>query len=221
MSVTRMIAKCCSIALVAGVLGGCGSLLSPRPDATKFYLLTPTSETATASAAPAPAAPAGAGGSFTLGLGPVKLPPYLDRLEVVTRAAPNRVELSKADRWGESLPNNFSSVLLRDLSADVGTQRIVPFPWYSTTHVDVAVQVDVYRFETDAQGSAQLTAKWTITDGTDKNVVLYSAESSFAQSSKPGDMTDAAAALSRTVADLSRQIAGAVQQVRLRNGPNP
>jgi uncharacterized lipoprotein YmbA len=218
MTQTRILAKCCSIALVAGLLAGCGSLLAPRPDATKFYLLTPTSETATASAAAPP--PSGAGGSFTLGLGPVKLSPYLDRLEVVTRAAPNRVELSKTDRWGESLPNNFSTVLLRDLSADVGTQRIVPFPWYSTTHVDVAVQVDVYRFETDSQGSAQLTAKWTITDGTDKNLLLYSAESNFTQTSKPGDVTDAAAALSRTVADLSRQIASAVQQVRAHNGPN-
>ncbi|HYL57885.1 MAG TPA: PqiC family protein [Candidatus Acidoferrales bacterium] len=216
MTRTPMVAKCCSIALVAGLLAGCGSLLSPRPDATKFYLLTPASETATAAAA-APA-PSGAGGAFTLGLGPVKLPPYLDRLEVVTRAAPNRVELSKTDRWGESLPNNFASVLLRDLSADVGTQRIVGFPWYNTTHVDIAVQVDVYRFETDPQGSAQLTAKWTITDGTDKNLVLYSAESNFTQTSKPGDMTDAAAALSRTVGDLSKQIAGAVQQVRAQSG---
>jgi uncharacterized lipoprotein YmbA len=216
MTSTLTVAKWCTIAAVAGLLAGCGPFLAPRPDATKFYLLTPTSETA---AAAVPAA-SSASGTFTLGLGPVKLPPYLDRLEVVTRAAPNRVELSKTERWGESLPNNFASVLLRDLSADVGTQRIVAFPWYSTTHVDLAVQVDVYRFETDAQGTAQLTAKWTITDGTDKNLVLYSTESNLTQPSKPGDATDAAAALSRTVGDLSKQIASMVQQVRAHNGPH-
>jgi len=56
------------------------------------------------------------------------------------------------------------------------TQQIVTFPWYSTTHLDLQVQVEVYRFETDAQGNAQLSAKWTIRDGTGKNI-LYSAES--------------------------------------------
>ena len=220
MTSTLTVAKCCTIAAIAGVLAGCGSILAPRPDPSKFYLLTPTSETAGAAATPAaPTAPT-ANGNFTLGLGPVKLPPYLDRVEVVTRAAPNRLELSKTDRWGESLPNNFTSVLVRDLSADVGTQRIVAFPWYNTTHVDLQVQVDVYRFETDAQGTAQLTAKWTISDGTDKNLVLYSAESNLTQTSKPGDTTEAAAALSRTVSDLSREIANMVQQMRARIGSN-
>jgi len=91
---------------------------------------------------------------------------------------------------------------------------------YSTTHIDLQVQVEVYRFETDAQGNAQLSAKWTIRDGTGKNI-LYSAESNLTQPSKPGDTTDAAAALSRTVNDMSREIANMVQQVRTRNTTPP
>jgi hypothetical protein len=162
----------------------------------------------------------GATGGFTLGLGPVKLPPYLDRPEVVTRSAPNRLDLSKTDRWGESLQNNFTSVLTRDLAAQIGTQQIVVFPWYSTTHLDLQVQVEVYRFETDAQGSAQLSAKWTIRDGLGKNI-LYTGESNLTQPSKPGDTADAAAALSRAVNDMSREIANMVQQVRTRNTTPP
>lgn len=189
---------------VAVAMLGCGPILAPTPDRAKFYLLTPADS--------APAA-SSLGSDFTLGLGPVKLPPYLDRPEVVTRAAPNRLELSKTDRWGESLQTSFTTVLSRDLAAQLGTHQILVFPWYSTAHIDLQVEVDVYRFETDGKGDAQLSARWTINNPVDKSI-LYSAESNLTQPSKPGDATDAAAALSRALADFSREIANMVTQVR-------
>jgi uncharacterized lipoprotein YmbA len=205
----------CAIA-IALALAGCGPVLAPQPDPSKFYLLTPAADPPSTQTA----AVQGSGGGYTLGLGPVKLPAYLDRPQVVTRTSPNQLDVSKTDRWGESLQNNFTSVLTRDLTAQLGTQQIVVFPWYSTTHIDLQVQVEVYRFETDAQGNAQLSAKWTVHDGTGKNI-LYSAESNLTQPSKPGNTADAAAALSRTVNDMSREIANMVQQLRTRNTTPP
>lgn len=203
-SLTAVMAGAIAFAIV-----GCSSVLEPRPDPTKFYLLTAASE----SGRPAVPAPPGAAGDFVLGLGPVNLPAYLDRPEIVTRAAPNRLELSKTDRWGESLQNNFTQVLSRDLAAQLGTQRIVIYPWYATTQIDLQVQLEVYRFETDAQGKSELTAKWTISDGATKGI-LYITQSDIAEASKRGDATAAAAALSRAVDDLSREIA--TQGARLR-----
>lgn len=200
---------------IAASMTGCSymarQVLAPQKDVSKFYLLTPTADTA----APAQAA-AATSGNFTLGLGPIKLPPYLDRPEVVTRAAPNRLELSKEDRWGESIQNGFTSAIERDLAAQAGATVIV-FPWYNTVHIDMQVQIDVYRFETDANGTATLSAKWTILDSTGKNI-LYTVESNLTQPSKPGDMTEAAAALSRTIGDLSGQIANMLQQLRSQRG---
>ncbi|MGC1192251.1 MAG: PqiC family protein [Candidatus Binatus sp.] len=201
--------------VIAASMTGCSymarQVLAPQKDVSKFYLLTPTADTA----APAQAA-AATSGNFTLGLGPIKLPPYLDRPEVVTRAAPNRLELSKEDRWGESIQNGFTSAIERDLAAQAGATVIV-FPWYNTVHIDMQVQIDVYRFETDANGTATLSAKWTILDSTGKNI-LYTVESNLTQPSKPGDMTEAAAALSRTIGDLSGQIANMLQQLRSQRG---
>src|SRR5437879_2194311 len=88
----------CATGALAIALTGCGPILAPRADPAKFYLLTPTADPPSVQTA---AVQSSAGG-FTLGLGPVKLPPYLDRPEVVTRSAPNRLDLSKTDRWGES-----------------------------------------------------------------------------------------------------------------------
>ncbi len=218
MASTRQLLKTCAAGVIAMALAGCTAvaqtILAPRPDLTKFYLLTPTADTA------APAAVQSVGGDFAIGLGPIKLPPYLDRPEVVTRPAPNRLELSKDARWGESLQNGFTSVMARDLAAAVGTRRVIVFPWYNTVHIDFQIQIDVYRFETDGQGNAQLSAKWTILDSTGKNI-LYTAESNLTQPSKPGDTTDAAAALSRTVGDLSGQIANMLRQVRSQQGAHP
>jgi uncharacterized protein len=205
-------------AVIAASVMGCSymakQVLAPQKDISKFYLLTPTADTATSTTAQTPTQiPAD---SFTLGLGPIKLPPYLDRPEVVTRMAPNRLELSKEDRWGESVQNGFTLAMERNLAAQTGSVVIV-FPWYNTVHIDMQVQIDVYRFETDAQGVATLSAKWTILDSTGKNI-LYTVETHLTQPSKPGDMTEGAAALSRTIGDLSNQIANMLQQLRAHQG---
>src|SRR5580658_7890587 len=210
--------------LLAGVIAasvtGCSymakAILAPQKDISKFYLLTPTADTA----APATGAAQSTTADFTIGLGPIKLPPYLDRPEIVTRAAPNRLELSKEDRWGESVQNGFTSAMQRDLAAQAGTENIIIFPWYNTVHIDMQVQIDVYRFETDSDGIAHLTAKWTLLDSTGKNI-LYTVQSTITQPSKPGDMTEATAALSRTVGDLSGQIANMIHQLRSRQGTHP
>jgi uncharacterized protein len=204
---------------IAASMTGCSyiakAILAPQKDVSKFYLLTPTAD----SAAPATGSTPSTNGNFTIGLGPIKLPPYLDRPEIVTRAAPNRLELSKEDRWGESIQNGFTRSMERNLAAQTGA-AIVVFPWYSTVHIDMQVQIDIYRFETDAQGTATLSAKWTVLDSTGKNI-LYTVESNLTQPSKPGDNTEAAAALSRTIGDLSGQIANMLQQLRAHQGAHP
>jgi uncharacterized lipoprotein YmbA len=215
-----MFLKACAAGALVMSIAGCSylanAILAPQKDISKFYLLAPTTNTF----AVAVATHSGFGGDFTIGLGPIKLPQYLDRPEIVTRAAPNRLELSKEDRWGESIQNGFTSVMERDLAARAGTGRVILFPWYNTVHVDFQVQVDVYRFETDGQGNAQLSAKWTILDSTGKNI-LYTVESSSTHPSKPGDVTDATAALSLTIGDLSGQIANMMHQLRAQQGAPP
>lgn len=208
---TALALQALALAMSATILG-CTWPLSPQPDPSRFYILTPAAETGSSAPALAPTA-----APVSLGLGPVKLPAYLDRPEVVTRAAPNRLELSKTERWGESLEKNFTQVLARDLVSQLGTQQIVVFPWYNTVHVDLQVRIDVYRFETDANATAELSARWMIVDAASGNI-LYTAESNLTQAAKRGDTTDAAGALSRTVADLGAQIANMVNQVRTQQG---
>src|ERR1700733_4160811 len=215
MTLTRLLLRTCAAVALAMSLAGCSYLatkiLAPQKDISRFYVLTPTADTAAATPASAPGS--NSSSDFTSGVGAIKIPPYLDRPEIVTRAAPNRLELSKEDRWGESIQNGFTSTMQRNLAAQTGTENIIIFPWYNTVHVDMQVQIDVYRFEADSQGVATLSAKWTILDSTGKNI-LYTVESHLTQPSKPGDTTEAAA-------DLSSQIANMIQQLRTHQGTHP
>jgi uncharacterized lipoprotein YmbA len=186
-------------------LGAC-SLLSPVPDRSRFFLLTPLSQ---AGAGSQPGHDSTSG--LALGLGPIKLPAYLDRTEVVTRVEPNRLEVSENNHWAEPLKTNFSRVLAENLTTLLGTEQIVSFPWYSSTHLDYQITVDVDRFETDSQGNAQLTALWTIENPkTGKN--LDQGESNLSTSGG-GDASQSAQALSHVLGDFSRQIATAIRQI--------
>jgi len=144
-----------------------------------------------------------------VGLGPIKMPAYLDRQEVVTRVAPNRLELSGQDRWAEPLDSDFTRVLAQNLSSDLGTQRITFYPWYNTTLVDYQVKINVYRFESDKDGKVDLTAHWQVLSGTGKLLIVR--DSSYTETAKPGDAADSAAAMSRALGRLSRDIASAIE----------
>ena len=187
---------------------GC-SLLSPRPDPTKYYVLTPI---AAADSTP-PARPATP--NLAIGLGPVQFPDYLARLEVVTRASSNRIELSPTDRWAEPLDESFRSVLAGNLTRLLGTGRVIPFPWYASVKLNYKIEVTVERFERDSSGGTQLAASWLIRDGV-SDKLLASRQSNFNQSavapidSSGSSMDRTAAALSVDLSGLSHQIAATI-----------
>jgi uncharacterized lipoprotein YmbA len=193
------------------VFSGC-SMLSPKQDRTRFILLTPTA----------------AGGSnhahlaespnlttVAIGLGPVRLPEYLDRPELVIRTSPNGFELSEMSRWAEPLADNFRHVLANDLTNLLGTTNIVQYPWYPEIRLDYIVHIEIQRFEADTSHNAQLIAHWDLRTP-QSNQILASGQAQFSSplTSLMGDA--AAAALSQDVAALAGQIASAIAQAEQR-----
>jgi uncharacterized protein len=181
---------------------GC-SPLAPRPDLTKFYLLT---------AAPDPGlqSPTTSLGR-TIGLGPVHFPDYLSRDQVVTRVSPNQVEVSDVNRWAESLDRSFAQVLAADLAKLLPSDHFVSFPWSRLAAIDYQLRVDVSRFEADRDGNAYLSARWTLTD-LHRSRQALSAESHLKESINAGEAAGDAAALSRVLGQFSRQVAERVRQ---------
>lgn len=190
------------------VCGGC-SVLAPHQDRTHFILLG-------AARTEGSKGPQFAEGekstSAVIGLGPVQLPEYLDRPELVIRTSPNGFELSETDRWAEPLGDSFRHVLANDLTNLLGTANIVQYPWYPGTRLDYRVRVQVQRFEVDTSNNAELVARWELTiSQAEQPVTSRDAHLSHAMASRTGDA--AAAALSEDVAELAGQIALAITQI--------
>ena len=202
------------LALGACVLAAGCSVLSPQPDRSKFFILTPIPDSAGTGAQ---AASTSAGSQLVVGVGPVDFPDYLRRLPVVKRVAPNRVDLSDEERWAEPLDKNFVRVLSENLGALLNTQRIEKYPWPVKDRIDYQVEVNVERFETTSDGQTQLSASWIIRDGpSDK--ILYASRTAAGAPAGPDELS-ASAALSGDLATLSREIASRVAELNQHRAP--
>ena len=192
------------IICVICLMGAACSPLAPRPDYSKFFILTPLSTDAPGAITHSTAAKPDP--RLTLGVGPIDFPDYLRRPEVVTLTSSNEIKLSQERRWGERLDKNFSRVLTENLSRLLNTQRIEKYPWPRKTQVEYQVVIDVLRFETSSDNQSQLVARWIIKDGT-TGKDLYASETDATTPVANGD-AGASVALSSDLATLSREVAG-------------
>ena len=142
--------------LVAGLafvglvfLAGCAGSKMPR-----LYVLTPIGAVEATRDAGGPA----------IGVGPVVMPQYLDRAEIVTRAGGNRLQFADLDRWGGQLGDDTQRVLAQNLSDLLGTDRVALYPWSDASAIALQVTVEFVRFERDADGTVALNAFWRVTD---------------------------------------------------------
>ena len=187
------------LALLA--LTGC-----PGNAPTRLYVLTATTDK------PASTSPEG----VAIGVGPITLPKYLDRPQIVTRVAANSLDQANLDQWGGDLNDNITRVVATNLSNLLATDRVSLYPWKDGAPVDFQVTMDISRFEQDKDGNAVLNVFWSIVnkDGT----VLLMRRSSYTQpAGEPASQSDnarpfdaQAAAMSRDLALLSHDIATAI-----------
>jgi uncharacterized protein len=169
---------------------------------TRYYTL------AALPAAPDAALPA-TPSALTVGVGPVTLPPYLDRPQLVTRDGSNRVVLADIDSWAEPLDGLFSRVLAENLAILLRTDDVLLLPQRRLIPLDYQVEVDVTRFDVDAGGNANLDARWWVF-GRDGDKLLQSGRSTITEPTQVGDYTAAAAALSRALGAMSTEITQAI-----------
>jgi uncharacterized lipoprotein YmbA len=186
------------------------TVLPPNPDRTRFVLLTP--ETPASSTHDKPEAMPDAG-MVAIGLGPVNLPAYLDRQELVIRTSANGFELSETNRWAESLGESFCHVLAADLSQRLDNVAIIEYPWNPGTRMDYTVRVKIQNFEADANQTASLSADWEMgSPHGDRTITRRVAQIRRSLNSLNGDVV--AAALSDDVAELAGQIASMIVQAQ-------
>ena len=152
-------------------------------------------------------------GGLAIGLGPITLPQYVDRPQIVTRITPNRLELSEFNKWAEPLDHIFSRVLADNLSVLLGTDRVIVLPRRRSGRTDIQVEIDVTQFDTDTSGTTVLAARWMIFGLEDDEPLTTQKSVVSSRIDNPGNHEAVVAAMSRMVEELSREIARAITSV--------
>jgi uncharacterized protein len=177
--------------------------LGPQADPSRFFALAslpPTSQRVQDAAG---------NNALAVGIGPIKFPAYLDRPQLVTRISQNRFAVAENDRWAEPLEENFSRILSQNLSILLHTERVVTYPWERSQWPTHQVQVEVLRFEPNAERIVELWARWSISDNTRKLVSVR--ESYLTQPARDKSTEGSVASMSAVVSDLSKEIAETVR----------
>ena len=187
------------LCLVAVIVSACG--IGPS-EPGRFYVLSSPPDLAMLEARQ----------KLTLGVGPVTLPPHLDRTQIVTQATRHRLDLMDLDQWAEPLGDGFTRVLAQNLSQLMGTDAVFQFPWRRPVTVQYQVTVDVQRFDTDAGGNSVLIARWDIIQG-DGRELLFSRTSLFRSQASAEGIEPIVAAMSGNLAELSREIAAGLTEL--------
>jgi uncharacterized lipoprotein YmbA len=143
---------------------------------------------------------------LTIWIGPITLPQYTNRPQIITGNSGPEVQRAASALWAEPLHDNFARVLAENLSLLLATDRVALFPWPSPAPVDYQVAIEVTRFLGDLGGQVSLTAVWSLMGKNGKQVLL-TRRSSFHEATGANGYEASAAAMSRNVGSLSREIA--------------
>jgi uncharacterized protein len=146
----------------------------------------------------------------TIGVGPVEIPSYLDRPQIVTLKGPHQFHMAEFDRWAGTLKENIGSVIAQNLSVLLPGDQVYVFPWRSVKPVQYQVTVRIMRFDAVPGDRVTLDARWMILEREGRQKLMEQRSRVRVPFSGKG-YDDIVSAQSQALAELSRDIASAVQ----------
>ncbi len=194
----RIVCLLGAIGIVA-MLGGCfGSSPSSR-----FYTLTPLESRGISAVQ---------GVDVVVRVGPVSIPSYLDRRQIVTRNGRNGIEIAEFERWGGNLDDEIIRLLVNDLSDLLAGKGVSVVPWRSTELFDAKtvyrIPFSIDRFDGMLGETVVLNAAWAVVMKKDKQENMLIARESTIREGVGGKGYDAlVAAMGKAVERLGKEMA--------------
>lgn len=187
---------CCAL-LAGSALCGCG--VSPP---TRFYILNAVAPAATSASATAPATLAAS--QIAVRVEPPSIAPEIDRPELVTRSAPNRVHVAGSQRWAAPLPGQIRRVVSDDLEARLPSGLVADPEEAATSAPRRLLAITIEEFYGDGNCAVSLRAGWSL--ASPHAAALHGREEVQIPASAPC-ADDLPAAMSRALAVLADRLA--------------
>ncbi|HXK24452.1 MAG TPA: PqiC family protein [Myxococcota bacterium] len=212
MRVARSGVRVVMLLLAAGT-AGCAS----RGLRVQEYILTSTPGD---TAAPVPSASV----DSVIGFGPIDVPSYLRRPEIVSRGPGARLQTRASERWGEDLEAGFRRALAGDLVEHLlPSARVILQPFPSASQPSYAVAIQIQRFEPVMdEGVVELDALWVLTRGAQPPLAATALRLESIREPVTDTTTEArVTAMSRAVEQLAARIATVVREALAQRSAAP
>jgi uncharacterized lipoprotein YmbA len=142
-------------------------------------------------------------------VGPVTLPTYIDRAELVFQSADNQFQVPSKVDWAGSLQENFTRVLATDLGRRLHSGNVLTFPGPPTLKSRYQVVVDIRQFHAISGGDAILDVAWRV-QIPQTGEIIHRQNGSFRERIAGDGYEPVVAAESRLVAQLADAVAGSL-----------
>jgi uncharacterized lipoprotein YmbA len=190
------------IYMVFIMLVGCAPIITPKP--SRFYVLSPMTDTGKEKQVASEETR-----NISIGVGPVFLPKYLRKSQIVTRTGNNELHLAEFDRWAGKFEEDIGRVIAENLTNLLSTDKVLTYPAIGAIETDYRIEMGISMFEGRLGESAELIARWAIFDIQGKNVKSITSTRIIEPVQGTG-YAGMIAAQSRILASLSRELADAI-----------
>jgi len=180
-------------------LGGCISV-SGSPN-SRFYMLKAINESQASQRLDISS-------DAIIAIGPVKIPEYLNRPQIVTQDKNGMLNFAQFDRWGETLDVGMARVIIQDLRVMLPGANLEMFPYNFAIPVKYQVIMEVVQLNCELDKDLFLAVQWSVID-VKTNKMLFVKRSEFHQPIDPHNYSGLVQTLSAGCASLSSDIAEA------------
>jgi hypothetical protein len=150
-----------------------------------------------------------------IGVGPVKIPEYQDRPQMVTQDKEKMLTFAQFDRWGESLDSGVARLIAEDLTVMLPGAKFTLYPWNISIQVKYQVVIEIIQLDSELDKDLFLVAQWQVIDPQDSKTMIIK-RSEFRQPIIPQNYSGLAKTLSTACASLSSEIAEALATLEAR-----
>ncbi|MFH1889167.1 MAG: PqiC family protein [Candidatus Omnitrophota bacterium] len=192
--------KYCMVSMLLAfglVSGGCMSI--PNSPTPRFYTLRPIDK--------------GEAGTklniafdIIIGVGPVRIPEYLNRPQIVTQDKNRMLKFSEFDRWGEPLDLALTRLIATNFTVMITGGNIEIYPWNLVIPVTYQVVADIVQLESELNKDLFIALQWSIFD-VQNTKMLLTKRSEFSKPINPHNYAGMVQALSDVCVSLSSEMA--------------
>lgn len=144
--------------------------------------------------------------SVYLVVGPVLIPSYLGRPQMVVRHGDGTLYFIQYHRWAEPLDESITRAVAENLSRLTGVEKVAFYPFDPPEGSrSMRIFLDVVRFDTDDKGDAVFDLRWGVKDGGDHSISMR--HTSLTGRVVGEGPSARSRALSRLIAEFSQEVA--------------